>query len=97
MKIENIINYNGNRAVNQFAVYHGDYIYFQSYETMIARYNRRSGELVITESWDCSVTTRKHFYIFLRYYTPFTPTRKNVLNHIKDGFFKVVDEKTISL
>ena len=97
MKIANLINDRGNRAVNQFVITHGDYVYFQSYETMIGRYNKVTGEMLITHDWDCSATTRKHFYIWLADYTPFWNKRERVLENIKNGVFKVVSEKEITI
>lgn len=88
MKVQNIINNNGNGAVNQFVITTKDGIYFQSYDSMIARY--KDGRLTITPRWDYSNTTRKHFYIFLRDYTPINPTRENILNCIANGYINVV-------
>ena len=95
MKVENLINNNGNRAVNQFVIYANNCIYFQSYDSMIAKYDRKSGKLYITKNWDYSVTTRKHFYIWLRRYTNYNPTRENVLRCINYGVFDLVSEDTL--
>ena len=95
MKVENIINNRGNRAVNQFVIKHNGATYFQSYDSVIAKYE--DGRLTITPLWDCSATTRKHFYIFLADYTYINPTRENVLNHIKDGYIKVVNDGELEL
>lgn len=91
MKVENIINNRGNRATNQFVITHNGDTYFQSYESVIAKYDK-DGRLTITPLWDCSVTTRKHFYIFLADYTTINPTRENVLRCIENGYIKVVKD-----
>ena len=90
MKIENIINNNGNRAANQFVIKHGDKVYFQSYESVVALWDKGEGRLTVTPRWDFSVTTRKHFYIFLNDYTRYSGKRDEVLNGIKDGSIVVV-------
>lgn len=89
MKVENIINNNGNRATNQFVIKHNGDTYFQSYESVIAKYDK-DGRLTVTPRWDFSVTTRKHFYIFLNDYTRYSGKRSEVLNGIKDGSIAVV-------
>lgn len=95
MKVENLINNNGNRAVNQFVIFANDCIYFQSYDSMIAKWDKRNCKLYITNYWDYSVTTRKHFYIWLREYTHFNPTRENVLRCIGNGVFTLVNENEL--
>lgn len=35
-KVKNIINNNGNPAVNQFVITVGDRVFFQSYDSMVA-------------------------------------------------------------
>lgn len=97
MKVENLINNNGNRAVNQFVIYANNCIYFQSYDSMIGKYDRKSGKLYITKKWDYSVTTRKHFYIWLRDYTPYTPTRENVMRCINNKVFALVNERELEI
>jgi len=97
MKVENIINNNGNRAANQFVISNGNKVYFQSYATMIALWDYTERKLYVTPSWDCSVTTRKHFYIFLNEYTSIDGNRESVLNGIREGRIEVVQEKMLSL
>lgn len=70
--VSNMINDNGNAAANQFIINEGNKIVFQSYETRIAC--KQNGKVYIVpnaaekrgETWESSVTTRKHLYIFLR-------------------------------
>lgn len=41
---------------------------FQSYESLIAEYNKESGILTLGKHWDYSVTTMKYLNQFLREY-----------------------------
>lgn len=40
-------------------------IYFQSYNSMIAIWDRNKGTLVLGKKWDYSKTTSKHLYLFI--------------------------------
>ena len=93
-KVENIINHRGNRAVNQFAITTDKGVYFQSYESVVAFWDNENRMLYVTPLWDCSNTTRKHFYIFLNDYTTFPPywNRNIVLEMIKLGTITVVKD-----
>ena len=95
MKVSNIINNNGNASRNQFVIKHNGAVYFQSYDSVIAKYE--DGRLTITPYWDYSNTTRKHFYIFLANYTCLTPTRETVLRCIENGYIKVVKDGELDL
>ncbi len=50
---------------NQFVISYEKYVVFQSYDSLIARYDYSTGEVEVYEDWDYSNTTRKHFYLFL--------------------------------
>lgn len=63
----NLINDNGNAASNQFIINTPKATYFQSYDSVVAKIDRK-GNLIVSEHWDYSNTTRKHLYIFLRMY-----------------------------
>ena len=95
MKVSNLINNNGNPAANQFVITHNGATYFQSYNSVIAKYE--NGQLTITPRWDYSVTTRKHFYIFLRQYTYLNPIRECVLRGIADGSIKMVQHGDLDI
>ena len=60
--VRNLINYNGNGAVNQFVINTPKAVYFQSYESVVAKIDRK-GSLILSDNWDYSNTTRKHLYI----------------------------------
>ena len=98
MKVSNLINNNGNPAPNQFVITNngGNLIYFQSYDSVIARYDKNSQKLYISELWNYAKTTSKHFYIFIEDYTCYRGNRKSVLENIANGTFAVVDEKFLA-
>lgn len=99
MKIENLVNNNGNYAPNQFVIKAdgGDKIFFQSYESMVALYDRKNRKLYVSRFWDYSNTTRKHFYIFLNDYTNVRGNRKDVLEGLRDGTITMVSEESLAL
>ena len=65
--VRNLINDNGNTASNQFIINTPKATYFQSYDSVVAKIDRK-GNLIVSQHWDYSNTTRKHLYIFLRMY-----------------------------
>ena len=71
--IYNIKNDRNNSARNQFVIDDKENrcVYFQSYDSMIAKYERNNFYTYLTDMWDYSATTRKHLYIFLRDYCGF--------------------------
>jgi hypothetical protein len=78
MKVTQLINNNGNPAVNQFVITDGNKEIFQSYETKIAVVER--GKIIIdTRAMDYSKTTSKHLYMFLGM------DRKRIESGVKDG------------
>lgn len=95
-KVKNIINNNGNPAVNQFVITAGDKVFFQSYDSVIAMWSKSQRKLYITNKWDYSATTRKHFYIFLNAFTAVRGTRETVLQGLRDGTIGMVSEECLS-
>lgn len=53
---------------NQFLIETKSALYFQSYESVVAKYDKKTHTLFVNEKWDYSNTTRKHFYIFIYEY-----------------------------
>lgn len=53
---------------NQFLIETPKDLYFQSYDSVVARYNKASHTLYLNKNWDYSNTTRKHLYIFINEY-----------------------------
>lgn len=50
---------------NQFVIETEKDLYFQSYDSVCARYNKDNNFLYLNKDWDYSNTTRKHLYIFI--------------------------------
>ena len=65
MKIENLVNARGNKVANQIKVTTKHKIYFQSYQSIVASVNRRTGKVQLYKDWHYFNTTRKHLYKFL--------------------------------
>lgn len=66
LKVNNIISAKGNSIANQFEIrdYQNNVIYFQSYETIIAKI--KDGKISVDrQSWDYSKTTSKYLNVFL--------------------------------
>lgn len=53
---------------NQFLIYDERKLVFQSYDSVVAEIDRKTGELFFGSDWDYSNTTRKHLYKFLNDY-----------------------------
>ena len=54
---------------NQFIIEDENKIIFQSYESTIAIYNRKTHSLTLGKNWDYSTTTSKYLYMFITDYT----------------------------
>lgn len=86
MKVENMTSSNGNKVSNQFVITDGDYEYFQSYATIIARRYIPTGAVMLDKnSWDYSITTGKYRNIFLG------ETKKETEKKIKSGEYILTD------
>lgn len=62
--VRQLINNNGNPAANQFVISTKKARYFQSYGSVVCKLDGIN--IVLSDNWDYSNTTRKHLYIFLR-------------------------------
>lgn len=65
MKIENLISARGNKVANQFKIATSDKTYFQSYQSVVAGIDRKTGKVELYKDWDYSKTTSKYLYKFL--------------------------------
>lgn len=54
--------------INQYVITSDDYFIFQSYDSLIAIYDRTNKVLTVGIDWDYSNTTLKHLYIFIDEY-----------------------------
>ena len=61
-KVEQLLN------KNQFLLIGSNALIFQSYNSIIAFYDRESQQLTLFKDWDYSNTTRKHLYYFMLNY-----------------------------
>lgn len=58
--------------LNQYIIRCGTKIYFQSYDTIICYIDIINDKLYLNGNmWDCSNTTRKHFYLWLGKFTKY--------------------------
>lgn len=91
-QVKNLKNDNGYAARNQYVIKGEKGVYFQSYNSMIAKVNKRK-KITLTYTWDYSNTTRKHLYIFLRQqgFTDFN-CKKDILKAIKEGKITLIEE-----
>lgn len=62
MKVKNFYN------KNQFLIESEDLIELQSYESLVASINKKTGVLKLGVDWDYSNTTMKHLYLFIADY-----------------------------
>tara|TARA_R100001015_G_C4628978_1_gene189458 strand:- start:1034 stop:1315 length:282 start_codon:yes stop_codon:yes gene_type:complete len=87
VEVKNMSSDKGNRVPNQFIIYtNGDY-YFQSYQTIIAKVNKRTmyndGIILDYEALNYSRTTSRYLYKFLGM------DRKEIQRRIKGGWIKL--------
>ena len=99
IKISQLINDNNNPAANQFIIEVNNGVIFQSYNPVIAFYNKNNGKVYVTEDWDCSNTTRKHFYIFLRDYCKACGNirKKDIEYEFKQGKYELVSNLDVEV
>lgn len=90
MKVQNLINANGNANANQFVINDGNKIYFQSYDSIVCKIE--NGKVTLGKDWNYSTTTSKHLYTFLKqngFYE--LADRKAILKAIKNKELEVKD------
>lgn len=76
----------GNKVSNQFKITTKDKTFFQSYSSIIAAINKRTGKVELYKDWNYSNTTRKYLYKFLwDYGFRNLYNKKQVENAIKTG------------
>lgn len=61
IKVSQLINDKNNPAANQIIIEVNKGVIFQSYDSVIAFYNKNDDKVYVTKDWDYSNTTRKHF------------------------------------
>ena len=92
VKVRNMVSPRTGRPVaNQFIIEVNGVVYFQSYETIIAK--KEKGEITIDENyWDYSKTTLKYLKEFLRDECRLMVwNKKDIEKLIRDGIIKLDD------
>lgn len=88
---------------NQFLMEDEKQAIFQSYDSIIAIYDKEKHILTFGCDWDYSKTTLKHLYIYLRdviYYNMTPEQRQNIMEalqsaNIKKAIQKLIDKNII--
>jgi hypothetical protein len=83
---------------NQFVIEGENERYFQSYESVVARYDKRTHKLTLGCDWDYSNTTRKHLYIFMREYCYLDSAIYSLLDNTptkRGAIYKAIKSKLI--
>lgn len=76
------------KVANQFVIDTNEGQYFQSYETVIAFYENKTGIFYLdNDSWDYSVTTLK----YLKQFLGSSYTKKEIQKMIDDGIYNTAD------
>ena len=98
MKVKKLCN------KNQFLMEDENQTIFQSYDSIIAIYNKENHDLTFGCDWDYSKTTLKHLYIYLRdviYYDMTQEQKQDITNALqsantKKALQKLIDNKKIN-
>ena len=85
MKVENLTSSNGNKIANQFRIERRGEIFFQSYESIIVKIDKKGRVFLDKVYWDFSNTTRKYRNIFLR------ENSSEIKEKIKSGIYKLTN------
>lgn len=84
MKVQNLTNNRGNKALNQFEIEDQNVKVFQSYDSIIVKIE--NGKVFLDKKfWNYSKTTSKHRNIFLN------ETTKETLSKIKSGEYTLTN------
>ena len=78
MRVKNLTSRNGNLVPNQFKIHKNNNVFFQSYDTIIAKIDKKGKTILDNNALNYSDTTSKYLYRFLGY------DRKEILERIKD-------------
>ena len=75
---------------NQFKVFFGNGVAFQSYDSLIA-FKNDEGKVFLSDKWDYSKTTLKHLKLFLR----INLSKKEIEKKIENGDYIIVSENDL--
>ena len=85
MKVQNLEGYKGNKVVNQLVITDGDNVYFQSYESLVAK--KVDGKITLGPDWDYSRTTMKYLDKWLYDYCGLRMHKTDIKKALKSGEF----------
>jgi len=86
MRVENFTNSRGNKVKNQFCIQDNGFIYFQSYDSIIAKKEVQGNNITLDRKyWDHSSTTGKFRNLFLG------EKKSETLKKIKSGEYKLAN------
>lgn len=73
--------------------------YFQSYDSVVAKYVDRTCTLYVNKHWDYSNTTRKHLYIFVCEYclVPHVMDEIEYAKNKRKTMLKLIKDKVIKI
>lgn len=91
MRVRQMVNSKNRGIVNQFIIDDGKTVYFQSYNTMVAKINKGMEVIVLRDAFNFSRTTSKYLVQFINEESGFEVDNKQARKYIQDGTFKVVD------
>ena len=82
------------KAKNQFIIRKGNNIFFQSYKTIIAKFNTKNNQLTLSEKYDFSRTTIKYLVSFIETIAGIkvNNSKKDLENFVKENNVKIVKE-----
>ena len=84
---------------NQFMIETPKATYFQSYNSIVAKYDHQKATLSVNKDWDYSNTTRKHLYIFVCEYcgVPYVANELEYSKNKRKTFLKLIKDKVIKI
>lgn len=86
---------------NQFIMEDNKKIIFQSYESIIAIYDKKKEIITLGKNWNYSNTTIKHLYILIDEILPYNENLKDLINtkykkNRKKAIQKLINDKKIN-
>ena len=91
IKVNNMQSRNGNLVPNQFVIYQGQNVFFQSYKSVIAKLDKNNKLTLDVNKWDYSITTLKYLYSFIEEFKGFRPNKKSLNQLIEEKQIKLTD------
>lgn len=83
---------------NQFAISTNNAKYFQSYNSIVCKIDKKTNHITLSQHWDYSVTTAKHLYRFLRENTALQEVNKKALTiAIKQNDITLVEVNSLDI